>query len=218
MTSQRVRPLPVMKKAAAWRRRRQRGYGGIVEGFRQVLPERIESDGVLLRRWVVDDAEALSRAIAESQDHLRPWMDWMAHEPKTLEQRRTMLVEREREWRNGGDVVLGIFVDDQVAGGCGLHRELGTSGLEMGYWVHASRVGQGLATAVARLLTDAAFSVPGITHVEIHTDKANAASSAIARRLGFRFLGESDKPTAPVTGIDCAWRMDRAAWLRRVPR
>jgi hypothetical protein len=83
-----------MKKAAAWRRRRQRGYGGIVEGFRQVLPERIESDGVLLRRWVVDDAEALSRAIAESQDHLRPWMDWMAHEPKTLEQRRTMLVER----------------------------------------------------------------------------------------------------------------------------
>ena len=183
----------------------------VVEGVRAVLPERIESDGVLLRRWVVDDAEALSRAIAESADHLRPWMDWMAHEPQTLEQRRTMLVQWEREWRSGGDVVLGIFVDDQVAGGCGLHR-VGASGLEMGYWVHASYVGQGIGTAVARLLTDAAFSVPGITRVEIHMNKANGASSAIARRVGFRFLGDTNDGTDGP--IRCAWRVDRAAWPR----
>ena len=203
-------------RAAGWRRRHKRGYGVVVEGARAVLPERIESDGVLLRRWVVDDAEALSRAIAESADHLRPWMDWMAHEPQTLEQRRTMLVQWEREWRSGGDVVLGIFVGDQVVGGCGLHRRVGPSGLELGYWVHASYVGQGIGTAVARLLTDAAFSVPGITHVEIHMNKANAASSAIARRLGFRFLGEThDGTDGP---IRCAWRMDRAAWSGRVAR
>lgn len=184
----------------------------VVEGVRAVLPERIESDGVVLRRWVVDDAEALSRAIAESADHLRPWMDWMAHEPKTLEQRRTMVVQWERDWRSGGDVVLGIFVDDQVVGGCGLHR-VGASGLEMGYWVHASYGGQGIGTAAARLLADAALSVPGITHVEIHMNKANAASSAIARRLGFRFLGETDDGTD--RPIRCAWRMDRGAWPRR---
>ena len=142
----------------------------------------------------------------------------MAHEPNTLKQRRTMLVEWERAWLTGGDVVLGIFVDDQVAGGCGLHRRLGPSGLELGYWVHTSYVGHGLATTVARLLTDAAFSVPGITHVEIHTDKANVASSAIARRLGFGFLGETPvEPTAPSElGIECRWRMDRAAWPPRV--
>jgi RimJ/RimL family protein N-acetyltransferase len=178
-----------------------------------VLPERIESDGVLLRRWVLDDAEALSRAIAQSADHLRPWMDWMAHEPKTLQQRRTTLLQWEREWRGGGDVVLGSFVDEQVVGGCGLHR-VGASGLEMGYWVHASCVGQGIGTAVARLLADAALSVPGITHVEIHMSKANVASSAIARRLGFRFLGET--PGETDRAIRCAWRMDRAAEPRRV--
>jgi ribosomal-protein-serine acetyltransferase len=207
-------PLDV-RLPAGWRRRHKRGYGVVVEGVRAVLPERIESDGVLLRRWMVDDAQALSGAITESADHLRPWMDWMAHEPKTPEQRRTVLVEWEREWRSGGDVVLGVFVDDQVVGGCGLHR-VGASGLEMGYWVRASHVGQGIGTAVARLLTDAAFSVPGVTHVEIHMDKANARSSAIARRLGFRFLREThdgtDRP------IRCAWRMDRAAWPRRVAR
>jgi hypothetical protein len=44
----------------------------------QILPDRIESEGVLLRRWLVTEAQALGRAVAESADHLRPWMAWMA--------------------------------------------------------------------------------------------------------------------------------------------
>ncbi len=136
----------------------------------------------------------------------------MAQEPKTLEQRRAMLRERESEWLQGGDVLLAIFVGDRVAGSCGLHRRRGPDALEIGYWVHPSFTGRGLATAVARLLTDAAFSVPGIAHVEIHIDKANSASAGVPRRLGFRLLGETpDEATAPAeAGIDCAWRMERA--------
>jgi len=94
------------------------------------LPERLEGDGLLLRRWHVADAEALGRAVTESEDHLRPWMGWMAGEPQTLEERRAMLAEREHEWRAGGDVMLGIFVEGTVAGSCGLHRRLGPSALE----------------------------------------------------------------------------------------
>ena len=45
------------------------------------LPERIEGpDGLLLRRWTVDDADALGQAIAESVEHLRPWMGWVAED------------------------------------------------------------------------------------------------------------------------------------------
>jgi RimJ/RimL family protein N-acetyltransferase len=157
-----------------------------VEGSRQVLPDQIDGDGVLLRRWLVSDAEALARAVTESQDHLRPWMAWMAQEPMTLEQRRAMLREREREWLQGGDVMLGIFVGDEVAGSCGLHPRRGLSALEIGYWVHPSFTGRGVATVVARLLTDAAFSVPHIAHVEIHTDKPNSASSGVPRGHGPR--------------------------------
>lgn len=196
---------------------RESGYCLPVEGARQILPDWVDGDGVLLRRWLVTDAEALARAVTESQDHLRPWMAWMAQEPMTLEQRRAMLRERERESLQGGDVMLGIFVGDEVAGSCGLHRRRGPPALEIGYWVHPSFTGRGVATAVARLLTDAAFSVPGIAHVEIHMDKANSASSGVPRRLGFRFLGETpDEATAPAeVGIDCAWRMDRARWQRQ---
>jgi ribosomal-protein-serine acetyltransferase len=181
------------------------------------LPERIEGDGVLLRRWLISDAEALQRAIEESAEHLRPWMPWMAGSPQPPEQRRAMLAEWEREWLVGGDVRFGVFVDNQVAGSCGLHRRRGPGVLEIGYWIHAAFLRRGLATTVARLLTDAAFAVPGIARVEIHHDKANVASAGVPRRLGYEFVGEqADQPGAPAeVGIDYVWRMEREEWSRR---
>lgn len=174
---------------------------------------------LILRRWVVDDAEALAQAVAESSDHLRPWMSWMAEEPQTLAQRRALLVEWERDWSENGDVVLGIFLAERIAGSCGLHRRRGPGVLELGYWIHSSFTRRGCATAVARLLTDTAFSVPGIAAVEIHHDKANTRSAAIPSRLGFRFVSEEpDNVAAPAEiGVDCTWRMERAHWRNQHP-
>jgi ribosomal-protein-serine acetyltransferase len=179
-----------------------------------VLPEWIEGDGLLLRRWRVDDADALGQAVSESDDHLRPWLAFMAGEPQTREQRKEMLREREREWAAGGDVMLAIIVGGAVPGSCGLHRRRGPITLELGYWIHPRFTRRGLATAVARLLTDAAFSVPDIDRVEIHHDKANTASSGVPKKLGFSFVGETpDDGNAPAAvGIDCTWRMERDDW------
>jgi RimJ/RimL family protein N-acetyltransferase len=181
------------------------------------LPERIEGDGVLVRRWLIDDAEALQRAIDESSEHLRPWMPWMEAAPQSPEQRRAMLAEWEREWLEGGDVRFGAFVKNQVAGSCGLHRRRGPGVLEIGYWIHAAFLRRGLATTVARLLTDAAFSVPGITRVEIHHDKANVASAGVPRRLGYEFVGEQPnvQPAPGEVGSDYVWRVERDQWSPR---
>lgn len=180
-----------------------------------ILPERIDGpNGLLLRRWTVDDAEALSQAISESAEHLRPWISWVAQEPVPLERRRARIQEWEREWAQGGDSILGVFVADRIAGGCGLHRRLGPAGLELGYWVHPRFLRHGLATEVARLLTDAALVLPGITHVEIHHDKANVPGLGVPRKLGFQLVGEQpDEPEAPADlGIEVRWRMDRERW------
>src|SRR5258708_19932541 len=85
------------------------------------LPERIEGDGVLLRRWLIGDAEALRRAIDESAEHLRPWMPWMARSPQPPEQRRAMLAEWEREWLDGGDARLAVFVENKAPGTSAFH-------------------------------------------------------------------------------------------------
>lgn len=180
-----------------------------------MLPERLESaDGLLLRRWVASDAETLARAVAENADHLRPWMPWMAQEPLTLEHRREMIDQWEGEWLHGGDVVMGVFRDGRVAGGCGLHHRIGPSGLEIGYWIHSAFLRRGIATAAALLLTDAALASPGITHVEIHHDKANEASSGVPRKLGYELVAQvSSRVEAPAeVGISFHWRMTRKNW------
>ena len=179
------------------------------------LPELIEGSGVVLKRWRESDAETLQTAVAESAEHLRPWMAWLADEPLSLAQRRAMLARREQEWLAGGDVMLAVIADGQVAGSCGLHRRRGPGTLEIGYWIHSSFLRRRLGTTASALLTDAAFTVAGIDHVEIHHDKANVASAGIPRRLGFEFVGEQrDEQAAPSdSGIDCTWRMSRSAWV-----
>jgi len=180
------------------------------------LPERIEGRGLVLLRWRERDAEAFATAVTESAEHLRPWVPWVADEQLPLGQLRPMFAQREQEWLKGGDVALAVIAGGRVAGGCGLHR-LGPGTLEIGYWIHSSFLRRGLATAASALLTDAAFEIPGIEHVEIHHDKANVASAGIPRRLGFEFVGEqpNERPAPSDTGTDFTWRMSRGVWLAR---
>jgi ribosomal-protein-serine acetyltransferase len=155
--------------------------------------------------------------VTESAEHLRPWMGWMDSEPLTVDQREAMLGDREREWSDGGDVMLAIRLEQRAIGSCGLHRRAARDGLEIGYWVHPSFTGRGFATSAARLLTAGAFTVEGITHVEIHHDKANLASAGVPRRLGYQLVAEApDEISAPAeSGIEQIWRVDRDTWLQR---
>jgi hypothetical protein len=73
-----------------------------------MLPERMEDDGLVLRRWVLGDAEALDAVMAESASHLRPWVTWVDEEATSIEGRRVLIAEREREWQDGGSVLLGM--------------------------------------------------------------------------------------------------------------
>jgi RimJ/RimL family protein N-acetyltransferase len=183
-----------------------------------ILPALVLRDGDLtLRTWSADDAAGLNAAVADSLEHLRPWMEWIAAEPQTVPQRRRWILQCERDRAAGGPMFLGMFVDDAVAGGCGLHPRVGAGGFEIGYWVRAGFLRRGLATAAGRLLTSAAFSLPGISFVEIHHDKANVASGGVPRKLGFELVDEApEPPLAPGgVGIECRWRMERAVWEQR---
>lgn len=178
------------------------------------LPELIADGDLALRRWQVEDAEAQEAAVAANLDHLRPWMPWAAAEPQGLPTRRRMVERWEREWELGGDATYGIYLAGALAGSCGLHRRRGPRTLEIGYWIAADRTRRGLATRVAALLTETAFTIPEIERVEIHHDRANQASAGVPRRLGFRFEGERRKaPEAPgEEGVDCTWAIGREEW------
>ena len=178
------------------------------------LPELIEGPDLVLRRWRTSELALLSTAVARNVEHLRPWMPWVGDEPLGATARRELVERWERSWEQGGDVVLGAFLGDQVVGSCGLHRRRGPHGLEIGYWVDADSTGRGIGTEIGRLLTTAALTVPEVSFAEIHHDKANIASGRIPERLGYTFIGEApDEVTAPgEVGIDCTWRVHVTDW------
>jgi ribosomal-protein-serine acetyltransferase len=176
-----------------------------------MLSERMEDDGLVVRRWVVGDAEALHAALAESASHLRPWVRWAEEDDTSVEGRRAFIAEREHDPESGvaGSVLLGVFVGERIAGGCSVAVRADAPGVaEIGYWLHPAFRGHGLATRAARLLAAAVLAEPGVDAVEIRHDKANAASGAVPRRLGYTLVGEAPNraPALADSGTALVWR------------
>ena len=177
------------------------------------LPERIESERLVLRLWTSADVPALGAAVGRSVEHLRPWMPWVAFEPLDHDARRLLVEQWDEEWRAGGDAVYGMLDHDgRIVGGTGFHRRnRDRTVLDIGYWVAADRTGCGFAREATAALVDRAFTLGGVTAVDIHHDRANARSRSVPHALGFRFLGETpDSIDAPgEAGVDCHWRRTR---------
>jgi RimJ/RimL family protein N-acetyltransferase len=174
-------------------------------------PEKIERDGVVLRRPRVDDTEAMDAAVAASLEHLRPWMPWADDDAISPGRRRAWLEQCDVGWRSGSDFAFLLLQPgqegEQVVGGAGLHRRIGPHAIELGYWVHVDHIGRGVATAVAGALTEVALALPDVDRVEIHCDEANVRSAAVPRRLGYRLDRiEDDDVSAPAeTGRSMVW-------------
>jgi RimJ/RimL family protein N-acetyltransferase len=173
---------------------------------------------VVLRRLTGDDAEAVSAAATESLDHLAPWMPWATPEGTSVEAQRQRLLGPASSWTTGSDYEYGIFLPDGLlVGGCGLHRRIGPSALEIGYWVHVDHTRVGIATATAGALTATGYALRGIERMEIHCDEANVASAAVPPKLGYRLTGRLDhEPEAPgEVGTRLIWVQYRREWEAR---
>ena len=87
--------------------------------------------------------------------------------------------------RSDATLINNIIADNQASiGGSGLHTRVGERALEIGYWIRAGYEKQGLATEATAALTRVAFEVNEVQRVEIHCDPRNAASAAVARKVG----------------------------------
>jgi len=181
-----------------------------------LLPDVLPAGPIELRRWRRGSVEALAPAIAVSFSELRRWMAW-AQEMPTPEELLSVLeageaaFETDQEW----DYTVHELASDSLVGGAGLHRRDGSDMVDIGYWIRSDRTGMGYATAAAKALTEAAFTlVPGVERVEIHMDRANEASAAVPRKLGYRLDHEEVRPIEATghTGVGSVWVLDRPAW------
>jgi RimJ/RimL family protein N-acetyltransferase len=180
------------------------------------LPDILDAGPLELHRASPEYVERVREAVEESLSELRPWMGWAQTLP-TSEAQSAVLSEAERSFQGDQDWMY-LLIDratTTVAGGSGLHRRIGPHGVEIGYWVRTSFTGRGYATQTAQTLTDTAFShLDWVERVEIHMDRANAASAAVPRKLGFTLVREEERPrvTPGQTGVGLIWSVERSAW------
>lgn len=182
------------------------------------LPHRIPTKRLVLRCWHEDDAPLLRDAIDTSLDHLRRWMPWALDEPSSVERTRERLRGHRESFASGEDFVFGIFSSDEseVVGVSGLHPRIGDGGLEIGYWIRASRTGHGFATEAAQALTAAGLGAPGIDRIQIQCDPDNAASRRVPEKLGYRLVEtrHGDKRTPAGDVRDTLVFEQRREWVR----
>lgn len=150
------------------------------------LPEILETARLRLRLWSPRDSAALHEALAESVEHLSRWIPWATDEAPTPDA-VARLLERWVAQRGRAENVIYAAVDEEarLVGGFGVYARVGAGALELGYWLRASAAGRGYATEATGRLADAAFQLPGVAHLEIHTDAANTPSRRVAEKLGF---------------------------------
>jgi RimJ/RimL family protein N-acetyltransferase len=135
-----------------------------------------------------EDAALLRAAIDNSLDHLRKWLPWAMKEPVSLDDTRARLAQGRTRFEAGEDFQYAVFTphEDRIVGGAGLHRRSAPGSLEIGYWIHADHIGQGLATEVVRALTLAGLSLPGVERIQIDCDPKNHRSRRVPDKLGYR--------------------------------
>ncbi len=166
---------------------------------------------VVLRRWRAADADMVCDLVRTSLEHLGPWMPWAAgFGPRDAAQ---FAEQCEQDWESGAAFNYAIISGGAAVGSAGLMASSEPGGLEIGYWVDARHLRQGLATAAAAALADAAFGLPGVGQVEIVHDEANVASGGVPRKLGFTEIARRPHPGGPQapaeSGTDVVWRLTR---------
>jgi ribosomal-protein-serine acetyltransferase len=145
------------------------------------------TDGVItLRPYRAGDIEVVYRAVCESISELSVWMSW-CHPDYSIEETKTWIESQPGKWERGEEYNFGISYNTGplYLGGCGLSIiDRGCGVANLGYWVRASQINKGIATAATLLLAQFAFKELKLNRVELTIAVDNQASLRIAGKTG----------------------------------
>jgi ribosomal-protein-serine acetyltransferase len=151
------------------------------------------SDGkIYIRPYEVEDIPALFEAARESaSESFTRWMPW-CHADYTLEESSQFVHSRDEARCNEEEFDFAIFDVEAGAflGGVGLNQFNRQHGFaNLGYWVRASRMGEGVAPAAALLCARFAFQELGLNRIEIIIATENIRSRRVAEKAGAKREG-----------------------------
>ena len=143
-----------------------------------------------IRPFKTSDAAELQSAVLESIGHLGPWLDW-ATPRYLLGDARTWVDESRVLWANQ-TAYRWIITNEEsrrILGSVEISQSSAGAGL-MGYWLRRQVLGKGICTQAARAALDYVFQRGLFEQVDLYIDPLNAASLAVAQKLGAELHGE----------------------------
>jgi RimJ/RimL family protein N-acetyltransferase len=175
-------------------------------------PERIETERLVLRRWVRGDAAAMEAIWREPEV-------WTALQPNRSfdpNQWRSMLDRHVRHWEVHGFGLWAVTTptEPRPAGWIGASHptfvpELADE-VEIGWTLRPSLWGMGLATEGAGAAVDAAFTELNRGRVISLIHPENGRSIAVANRLGMIRAGEATPPDLGEPLV--VYALSRSSW------
>jgi [ribosomal protein S5]-alanine N-acetyltransferase len=172
-----------------------------------VGPLRVPAGVVRLRAVRMRDGTQWSRIRLADQVHLEPWEpsaegDWAARH--AVSAWPVLCSGLRSEARKGRMLPYAIELDGQFCGqmtiGNVTHGALRSAWI--GYWVHRTATGGGVATAALALGLDHCFGPVMLHRVEATVRPENVASRAVLAKVGFRQEGLLQR----YLEVDKAWR------------
>lgn len=155
------------------------------------IPEKIETERMILRATRAGDAPEAFAAVLESVAELAPWMPWVHPEP-TLQGSLDFHQAAQAKWATRE--MLDFHWIDKGSGALigkgGLHTiNWEVPKFEIGYWVRTSMAGRGYCTEAVKALVALSTQQLGATRLEICSDPRNGKSRRVAERCGFILEG-----------------------------
>jgi RimJ/RimL family protein N-acetyltransferase len=176
-----------------------------------VPPEGIRAGDLVLRLPSLDDADAILPAFTDPETRdagnlpafdREALLGSLGELPSLVESGRLMPLAA----RDAG-------TGEVVGGGMLHHLDVERSIVEIGYWVLPHARGRGVATTIARMLAEHAFSL-GVARVAAYVNVGNRASERVLERAGFtregivRSMPKAGRPTRRQDALlTASWRM-----------
>jgi RimJ/RimL family protein N-acetyltransferase len=147
-------------------------------------------NGIRIRPYRLDDAQAIWSAARESLPELQLWMPW-CHANYSIEESRSWLAVQVPAFHNRTTFEFAITSDDGTyLGGCGLNQiDALNQRANLGYWVRSSAAGRGVATAATQLTRDWGFANTDLVRIEVLIAVGNVASRRVAEKSGAVYEG-----------------------------